>query len=328
MVNRLGMSVFCATLAVTAAAQPAAGKSIFVGGSVDVDDAVAGSVHGAGGRITVNAAVDGNARLAGGSVQLGPNAAISENASLAGGKVVVSGSVKGNLHAAGGDITIDGPVGGNASVAGGTLHLGPNARIAGNLRFRGGSLDRDPGAQVAGSIEQSSRHTRDHQFTPFPHGGGRWLWTAGLMLLAAIIAGALPGPSARLAQELRARPWMAPLLGFIALTCIPVAAVLVMITIIGIPLGLLALLGYAALLLVGYVCVSVVVGGLLLDRFKADVAGVAAWRAGAAVLAMLALALLARIPFVGGFVVFAALIVGVGMIVAVTLRRRPQASAA
>ena len=327
MLNRLAFLVVCACLG-TAAAEPVSDRSIFVGGSVDVNEAVAGPVHGAGGRITVNAAVGGSARLAGGSIELGPSAAISENASLAGGKVVVSGSVKGNLHAAGGDITIDGPVGGDASVAAGTLHLGPNARIAGNLRFRGGRLERDPGAQVAGTIEQTSRHTHDHRFTPFPHGGGRWVWTAGLMLLAALIAGALPGPSARMAQELRARPWMAPLLGFIALTCIPVAAVLVMITIIGIPLGLLALLGYAALLLVGYVCVSVVVGGLLLDRFKAEVAGIAAWRAGAAMLAMLALALLARVPIVGGFVVFAALIVGVGLIVATTLRRMPQGSVA
>jgi hypothetical protein len=73
---------------------------------------------------------------------------------------------------------------------------------------------------------------------------------------------------------------------------------------------------------VGYVCLSVVIGGLMLERFKADVVGVAAWRAGAAVLAMLAIVLLARIPFVGGLVLFAALVVGVGIVVGATLRRR------
>ena len=76
-----------------------------------------------------------------------------------------------------------------------------------------------------------------------------------------------------------------------------------------------------ALLLVGYVWLAVVVGGLLLDRVKPETAALTAWRAGAAVLAMLALALLTRLPFVGGLVVFAALVVGVGMVVAVVIRR-------
>jgi len=51
------------------------------------------------------------------------------------------------------------------------------------------------------------------------------------------------------------------------------------------------------------------------------VAAVAAWRAGAAVLAMLAIALLARVPYLGGWVHFAALLLGIGMVAAVVLRR-------
>ena len=101
-----------------------------------------------------------------------------------------------------------------------------------------------------------------------------------------------------------------------------------MVTIIGIPLGLLAILGYVALLLVGYVWLSVVVGGMLLDRFSAGSAARTAWRVGAAALAMLALALLARIPVIGGFVMFAALVVGIGMIVAVVFRRMPKTDGA
>jgi hypothetical protein len=140
------------------------------------------------------------------------------------------------------------------------------------------------------------------------------------MLLAALIAGALPGPSARMAQELRERPWMTVLLGVVALTSIPIAAVLIMVTIIGIPIGIVALLGYVALLLVGYVWLSVVLGGLLLERVKPETAALTAWRMGAAVLTMLAIALLARLPFAGGLVRLAVLACGVGMIVAAIAR--------
>ena len=155
-----------------------------------------------------------------------------------------------------------------------------------------------------------------------------WLWTAGLVVLAALLAAALPGPSARMASELRDRPWLTPLLGLVALSTIPVAAVLLMITVIGIPIALLGLVGYAALLLLGYVWLAVAVGGLLLDRIKPEVAAQAAYRAGAAVLAMLGLAVLARTPFIGGLVVFTAILVGVGMIVGALFRRREPAAPA
>jgi hypothetical protein len=289
MVCRLGIWAACALLAGTAAAEEAAAKSTFVGGNVVVDEAVPGNLHAAGGKITITAPVEGNVR------------------------------------AAGGKVTIDAPVGGDVSVAAGSLALGPNARIAGKLSFRGGRLKQDPAAVVAGGIDESSGHRRSYDFHPFGGFRAGWFWTAGLVLLAAILAAGLPGPMTRMTQELRAHPWTAPLLGFIALTCIPVAAVLVMITLIGIPLGLLALLGYVALLLVGYVSISVVVGGMLLDRFNAQAAGQLAWRVGAAMLAMLALGLVARLPFVGGAFAFAALIVGVGLIVAAVFRRTPAA---
>jgi hypothetical protein len=294
--------------------------SAFVGGSVTIDEAADGSVHGAAGTIRLNAPVAGDARLAAGSLELGPNAAIAENASLAGGRLVIKGSVRGDLKAAGGHVTIDGPIGGDASVAAGTLELGPNANIAGRLRFRGGTLDKDPAAHVGRGIEHRGSR-KQHDAGPFGNARGRWIWTAGLMVLAAILAAALPGPSNRMMDELRAQPWMAPLLGFLVLTAVPVAAVLVMITIIGIPIGILALLAYAALLLVGYVSAAVVIGGLLLGRFKAEAVQLAAWRAGAAVLAVLALALVSRIPFLGGFVQFAALVVGVGLVIGLLYRR-------
>jgi len=327
---RIGLFLSCLMLAGAAAAEEVVvSPSLRFGSRVEISEAMDGSLHAAAGRITVNAPVDGSVRLAGGVIDLAPGAAIAGDASLAGGTITVNGSVKENLHAAGGHVKINGAVGGDASVAAGTLDLGPEARIAGKLTFRGGELRRDPAAQVTGGVaqhlrERSYRHPRTAG-ERFMHG---WLWTAGLLVLAALIAAALPGPSRRMAQELRERPWLTPLLGLVALVSIPVAAVVLMLTIIGIPIGLLALIGYAALLLVGYVWLAVVVGGLLLERVKPETAALTAWRAGAAVLAMLTLAILARVPFVGGLVVFTALVVGVGMIVGALLRRTAPAETA
>lgn len=328
MTHRIALLLASLALAGAAFADEApAGRSISLGGNIDISQAIEGPVIAAGGTVNVNAPVDGSLRVTGGTVHVGTVAAVSGDASIAAGTITMDGSIKGSLHAAAGDVRINGPVAGDASVAAGTLELGPDARIQGKLTFRGRELRRDPAAQVVGGIEHTRGRWRGHERTlaeRFMHG---WIWTAGLMVLAALIAAALPGASNRMAQELRERPWITPLLGLVALTSIPLAAVLLMVTIIGIPLGLLAVIGYVALLLVAYVWAAVVVSGMLLDRVKPQTAAQTAWRAGAAVLAMLVLAILVRVPFVGGMVKLAVLVVGVGMIVAVIFRHSRPAEA-
>lgn len=300
------------------------------GGSVDVTEATTGTLTAAGGTVTVEAPVAGSLRAAGGKIEITNGGAIAGDAMLAGGHVTVSGPIQGNLHVGGGQVIVDGPVSGNAFIGAGSLTLGPNARIEGKLKFRGGELKQDPAAVVVGGVTHSERGTHRHEHEEltlgerFTHG---WVWSAGLVILAAILAGALPGPSAKFAEELVERPWHTPLIGFLALTAIPIAAVLVMITIIGIPVGILTLVLYAALLMLGYVWLAVVLGGLMLDRFSAATARETAWRVGAAALAMIVLTLLVRVPFLGGVVKFAALIVGVGMIVGAVMRRmQPNAA--
>src|SRR5207253_5267521 len=110
--------------------------------------------------------------------------------------------------------------------------------------------------------------------------------------------------------EMRAHPWIALLAGLIALVCIPAAAILLMITIVGIPLAVLAILLYGALLIVGYVLTAVTLGDIALDRARPAGTARAGWRMGAAALAVVVLALLARIPGVGSTVVLVAIVFG------------------
>jgi cytoskeletal protein CcmA (bactofilin family) len=305
MFHRIALFLAALTFgATTAAAQDISiGSTVRIGGNVEVTTPTDGPITLVGGRIEVDAPVNGSL-------------------TAAGGEISVNGPVQGDIQIAGGQITINGPVAGDVAVAGGKLVLGPGAQVAGKLKFHGGELKRDPAAEVTGGVSYRERRHRheveDDLLDGFTRG---WWWTAGLAVLAAILAGALPGPSQRLAQELRERPWPTVLVGLIALFAIPVIAVLAMITIIGIPIALVTLAVYAALLLVGYVWLTVVVGGMVLDRFKPETATETAWRVGAAVLTVLVLALLVRVPFLGGLVKLAALMVGLGMIVAVVTRK-------
>ena len=329
MIDRIALLMLGLALAFGAAAADAQGdRTLKIGGDIEISQPVQGPLVAIGGNVAVSAPVTGMVRLVGGKVTVGPNASILGDVKVAGGDVKLEGPIDGSLHVAGGNVRINGQVTGDATIAAGKVELGPDARIQGKLYFRGENLYRDPAAQVVGGVEQRLTHGYWHERTAaerFAHG---WFWTAGLMVLAALIAAALPGPSNRMASELRDHPWVTLLLGFVALVTIPVAAILMMITIIGIPIGIVAILGYLLLLLVAYVWLAAVVGGLLLDRVKPEVAALAGWRAGMAVLAMLVIALLVRLPYIGGTAHFVALVVGVGMIAAAVFRQPPSREAA
>jgi hypothetical protein len=87
------------------------------------------------------------------------------------------------------------------------------------------------------------------------------------------------------------------------------------------------LLTYLALLLVGYVATAVALGDAAVRSMPGDATKRTAWRIAAAALAVLVLALLGRVPWLGGFVSLAALVVGVGTLVSVVFPRSPRAPA-
>lgn len=292
------------------------GDAVVAGGNVRLGAPLRQGLYAAGGRVSVDAPVQRNMRIAAGNVEIGPHAKIAGNATVAGGEVRVSGAIDGYLQVGGGRVVIDGPVGGDVEIAGGAVELGPNARVNGRLRYASrGELQRDPAAEVRGGIERFPPRAE----WPVPSGAhartGRgigWVWSFGLMIIAAILVAALPRVYAGVTATVRARWALALLIGFIALVCIPVAALIAMITLVGVPLALAAIALYLALLIAGYVSAGVAAGELALQRLQPARAAQPGWRIAAAALGMLAISVLGRLPWIGGLVVLAALLLGIG----------------
>ncbi len=307
--------------------QPVAGDLYAAGGDLDIEGQVGGDLVAAGGRVSVGGqagqnlyaiggrvalegAVARNARIAGGSVQIGPRAHVAGGASLAGGEVNVLGAVDGYLQAAGGRVYIDGTVGGDVDVAAQEVELGPGARIGGAVRYLSRrEIVLDPGAQVKGPIERRLAPAPRPKFGKAAHAFG-WVWSAGLMLLAGALVALLPQFFGAVAQTARRSFAWSLVRGFALLVSVPVAALLLLITGIGAPLALLAAVLYLALLLVGYASAGIALGEAGLQRWRP--ASTRSWRVAAAVLGMLAIALLARIPVLGAVVCLVALSAGTG----------------
>jgi cytoskeletal protein CcmA (bactofilin family) len=292
------------------------GDAVLSGGEVRLNSNVAQGLYMAGGRVWVNGNVGRNVRVAGGQVEQGTKSIIDGNLSVGGGKVRLMGQVKGYVQAAGGEVFIDSVVGGDVEARSGQVTLGPNARIIGKLRYASReAIKRDPAAQVTGGVDQIAVAGGWPLPEDVERGMGRsggWIWTIGLLLVAGVLVAAFPGFYTRVATTWRERFPMSLLLGFVMLVCIPVAAVLFFITIIGVPLGLLTLASYFMLLIVGYVNSGIALGAWAATRWSKAPATGRAWRAGAAMLGVLAVGLLARLPWAGGVVMLVALLAGLG----------------
>ena len=304
------------------------GDAVAAGGTIRLNGNVSDNAYAAGGRVFLNGTIARNARFAGGNVEIAPSARIEGGASIAARQARVNGAIGSYLQAAGGILYLDGPVGGDVDASARQIELGPNARINGKLRYRtNGVLKQDPGAQVLGGIEQLP--FRMHR-APIARGLALfifWFWTFGLMVLVAVLF-LLPGFT-NVIGTLETRPGASALLGFALLVCIPIASLILLITLIGAPLALLSIAAYFALLLVGYIAAAAAIGDLLLKGLRHKTAETAGWRIAAAICGVFIIALLGRIPMLGGLIVFVALIMGIGAVGLQTYRTvRPPAQAA
>jgi cytoskeletal protein CcmA (bactofilin family) len=300
-------------------------------------------VYAAGGQVIVEAPIQGSLRVAGGKMQLAKEAKVSGSVAVGGGDVEVDGTIVGSLQAGGGHVHINGTVNGDVDAGAGVIDLGPGARIDGKLTYRGrGVINRDSAAQVLGGVEHADAGEDSHSWRgwhgwrdghdweswkqrhrSWPEHG--WGLSLALLLIAAILAAVAPNFYAAVTETARTQWPLAAVIGFVVLVCAPVAIVVTAITIIGIPLAVLLAMLYGLTLLAGCVSTGIVLGEVLLTRWRADRAAILGWRVGAAVLATLVLNVLGHVPLIGWLVSFMVLITGIGVL-AMQIRRPPPAA--
>jgi cytoskeletal protein CcmA (bactofilin family) len=319
----------------------AAGGSVTVEGSVTGDAFLAGAhveVHGpitqglyaAGGAIVASGSVGHNARLVGGSVEVTPSAHFGGALSMAGRSLSFAGTADGYLQMAGRNATISGTVGGDAEISAARIEIGPGAHIAGKLRYRSdrepviaagatiaGGLERLPGSLHAWTWREGGRHAL--------HGVGRGIWFSGSFVLGALLLLLVPGFLASTSRQAVSEWPLCLGVGFGILIAVPVAAVLLLITLIGIPLALLAIALYAVVLLLGHVVAAVAVGDYALGRWLPARASLTGWRVLGFLGALVALGLARQVPLVGGLLVLFVFLTGIGALSLRALRPAPAA---
>lgn len=261
-----------------------------VGGSVVVEGRVTGDLDASAGSVRIEGTVDGDVSAAAGSVDVGPDARIG-----------------GDLEATGGSVSIAGAVDGNVEAAAETITLASSAEVGGDLTYAG-DLVREDGATVGGTVSQGD--VGPTAFDSDVPAAPDWAFSAyGLLvnaLLGAVLLFAFPGFSSGVAARATDTPLRSGGVGLLALVGIPVALVLSMVTIVGIPLALAGLLLYGLLVWVGAVYGRYAVGTWLLSLVGVDNRWVAL------LAGLLVVAGLKLVPYLGGFVELVVVLLGLG----------------
>jgi hypothetical protein len=231
------------------------------------------------------------------------------------GPARVEGTVTDSLVVFNGRVEIIGTVRGDVVVFNGDVVVHDGAQIGGNLVTRS-TPEVDEGADIAG--EQRSIATgADWADLGF---AGRFVWwlayTISAFVLGLILLVVAPRLDPAITWAARERTGASIGIGVATFILLPIVAVLLLATIVGIPLGLFLLLGLALLYTVGYVVGAHAIGRFLVreprSRFIAFLAGWAIVR------------VLGLIPFLGGLVWILVTIFGRGALVAAVRRATPM----
>ncbi|HET7508601.1 MAG TPA: polymer-forming cytoskeletal protein [Solirubrobacterales bacterium] len=221
------------------------------------------------------------------------------------GDVRIAGRSTGDVVVLAGDVTVSGRIEGDLLVASGQARLLPRAAVSGDVRY-GDERPIVAGRAIVGGDVSKEDWNDWSGFLPFI---GIVFWLAvgiSAALLGALLL--LIAPRAADAIDARSRERIGPVIaiGVAVAICLPVAAAIAAITLVGLPLAFAILLALVPLWALAYVCSAWALGRRLV---KPPRGRILAFLAGLGILRALAL-----VPILGGLVGLAAVVFGLGLI--------------
>ena len=294
------------------------GDAYGAGGSVDILNDVRGDVRVAGGQVTISGKVGGDVIAAGGSVTLLPGSTVSGDVVVAGGKVTIGGAVSGQTKIYGGDVTLNSLLAGPVTVrAGNMVTFGQNASIGSTLEYS---------APTEATVLEGAKLGDEVTFTksemPVSNKDiGKILFTlASVFIIIKLLATALTSVvvvsvfktfSMRVVQTTLARFWHMVLLGLGVLVAGPVLIVLLMVTGVGVYLGLIVGAVYALALLFAGVYLSITTGAYVAKLSTKEVRVSWKWT----LVGVAAVFVVSLVPLVGWIPVFVVYLASIGTLV-------------
>lgn len=286
------------------------------GGNVTILSDIADDLRAGGGSVVVQGKVGGDLIVGGGQVTIG-GAGIGGDAVIGGGMVRIDAPVAGTLRIGGGKVYINAPISGAVTIEADELTLGSAAVLSGDLTYKATKqMVKEEGAVIKGKINFEPRAQRTVPAAAF---GALFSLLVILKFFVLLVCALVVGLvfrrySAAVVTRATARPMMELGRGLLVLVALPVLSVLALVTLVGIPFGVIGLLGFIVALLFAWIVTPIIVGSVAyqyLSKREWEVS----WKS--ILLGTLIYTIAGVVPLVGGLAQCLLMLLSLGVVAAI-----------
>ena len=277
------------------------------GNSITGDQVIIGNTF----RLEANDTLEGNILVVGGTVSTVQGSTVNGDLVLIGGTMAINGTINGDIVSIGGVVTLEDSavVNGGLAILGTSLVRSPSAQITGNI------MEETPGYQ---NLDFLKKYGISIPFTqkqsPFSKVINATFNSLVMAALAVVLGLLMPSNIKNVAAALVSQPAITGGAGLLTIVVAPIIMVLLAITIILLPVSLLAMLALALSLLFGFIVVGYEIGNRLSGLFKDTWHPSIAAGIGTLFLSLVT-SLAGVIPCVGWILGFVASIMGLGAVI-------------
>lgn len=286
------------------------GDLLAAGGSVNISGIIGEDLRVTGGNITLSGRVGKNASIAAGNITLTENADINGGLSALFGNLDSYGTVNRYFRGAGGNFTLAGNVGGDVEAAVGSLNIRDRSQIFGDLTYWSKSQGTiAENAQITGRtvFNQAEGYNPDTSGIKKTASSGFRIGSFIFTFILGIIYIVLfPGHLNKAAKIIREKSIQSFFWGLVSPLLIFFLALVLTLTLIGIPLAFFILFLYFFIVYISRIPVIYFLGNLL-PGFNEKDKPVLSFTAGLIIYWLLTL-----IPYVGGLIKLVAVAIGIG----------------
>ncbi|PIQ77277.1 hypothetical protein COV82_05240 [Candidatus Peregrinibacteria bacterium CG11_big_fil_rev_8_21_14_0_20_46_8] len=302
------------------------------GALVEVEGTISGDLYVVGGTVKVSGNIGQDILIGGGDVRIegatigdsvvlaAGNAVIPENTKINGGMIFGAGTldlsadITRNLLGGAGLITLQNEVQKNVFVGVDELRVKSGTNIGGDLTYYSSrEANIATGALIAGDIiynestlkRGAEQRNAWEKFVDRLRGNIFAFLTA--LLIGSILIYIAPKHTQHIVQNFEKQPWWSLLAGLITLSIVPLASLLLFVTLIGAPLGLIVLFFLVLAVYLAKIYVGLVVGHIILGKHKKKINFYALLAVG-----LLIYYVATALPYVGPFVVIFGTVAAVG----------------
>jgi cytoskeletal protein CcmA (bactofilin family) len=281
--------------------------------NLDVLGGVGGSVRAFCQNNTVSGEIKRNLINFSSSLNIRSGAKIGGDVTAFCGDLTMDGEIGKGLRCGAGIVVISGTINGNVNLDADEITLMPTAKILGDFHYKSKKEAKiESGAQISGESKWTKVLAKGKKKKGFFT--TKNLVVKTVFLLAAILCGLflilITKKFVKGAKEAVIQSSLKSLgLGFICLICIPIAIIILLITVIGIPIAVISLFAYLILFYIAKIFVGIALGEKILTGFKKNKDAPMGW---SLITGLIVIYILTSLPYIGWIVYLAVLFIGFG----------------